>query len=70
MTRAVQPVAACHQSLYFQPAVVILTSFSLWRLAPTALAASLLIVTSLSLWRHSLLSWPRLPLRMYVRTLR
>jgi len=65
-TRAVQPVATCHQSPYLhKPAIVIVTSFSLSRLAPTALAAPVLIMTSFSLWRHSLLSWPRPPLRTY-----
>jgi len=35
LTRAVQPVATCRQSLYVhKPATVIVTSFSLWRLAP------------------------------------
>ena len=64
-----QPVATCRQSPYLhKPAIVIVTSFSLWRLARTALAAPLLIMTSFSLWRHSLLSWPRPPLRTYVRT--
>jgi len=39
-----------------KPAIVIVTSFSLWHLAPTALAALaalLLIMTSFSLWRLS-----------------
>jgi len=41
--RAVQPVATCRHSPYLhKPAVVILTSFSLWRLA---LAAPILITT-------------------------
>ena len=49
LTTAVQPVATCRQSPYFhKPAIVIVTSFSLWR--------------------RSLLSWPRPPLRTYVRT--
>jgi len=50
-----QPVATCRQSPYLhKPAIVIVTSFSLWRLAPTALAAPgshydvILIVTSLA----------------------
>jgi len=34
-------------------------------LAPTALAAPVLIMTSFSLWRHSLLSWPRPALQTY-----
>jgi len=35
-----QPVATCRQSPYLhKPATVIVTSFSLWRLAPMALAA-------------------------------
>jgi len=56
----VQPVATCRQSPYLhKPAIVIVTSFSLWRLAPTALATPVLIMTSFSLWRHS-------PLRAYV----
>jgi len=64
----VQPVAACRQSPYLhKPATVIVTSFSLWRLAPTALTAPVLTMTSFSLWRHSLLSWPRPPLRTYGR---
>jgi len=71
-TREVQPVATCRQSPYLhKPPIVIVTLFSLWRLAPTALAAlaaPVLINTSFSLWRHSILSWPRPPLRMYVRT--
>jgi len=48
--------------------VLIMTLFSLWRLAPTVLAAPVLTMTSFSLWSHSLLSWPRQPLRTYVRT--
>jgi len=68
-TRAVQPVATCRQSPYLhKPAIVIVTSFSLWHLAPKALAAPLLCITSFSLWRHSLLSWPRPRLRTTVRT--
>jgi len=47
-TRAVQPVATCRQSPYLhKPALVIVTSFSLWRLAPIAALAS-----SFPLWRH------------------
>jgi len=69
-TRAVQPVATCRQSPYLhKPAIVIVTSFSLWRLAPTALAvlaAPVLIMMSISLWRHLLLSWPHPPFPMYV----
>jgi len=42
-----------------------MTSFA--RLAPTAFAAPVLIMTLFSLWRHSLLSWPRPPLRTDVR---
>jgi len=39
-TTAVQPVATCRQSPYLnKPAIVIVTPFSLWRLAPTELAA-------------------------------
>jgi len=46
-TSAVQPVATCRQSPYLhKPATVIVTSFSLWRLAPTALAAPVVIMTS------------------------
>jgi len=68
VTRAAQPVATCRQSPYLhKPAIVIVTSFLLWRLAPTALAVTVLIMTSFSLWRHSLLSWPRPPLRTNVR---
>jgi len=70
-TRAVQPVATCRQSPYLhKPAIVIVivTLFSLWRLAPAALAAPVLIMTSFSLWRHSLLSWPCPALRTYERT--
>ena len=44
-----------------------MTPLSLWRLG--ALAAPVLM-TTLSLWRHSLLSWPRPPLRTYVRYVR
>jgi len=67
LTRAVQPVATCRQSPYLhKPAIAIVTSFSIWRLAPTALVAPVLIMMSFSLWRHSLLSWPRPPL--YGRT--
>jgi len=51
ITREVQPVATCRQSSA--------------RLAPTALAAPVLIMTSFSLWRHSLLSWPRPALQTY-----
>jgi len=65
-TRAVQPVATCRQSPYLhKPAIVIVTLFSLWRLAPTALAAPVLIMTSFSLCRHSLLG---VRVRTYVRT--
>ena len=46
-----QPVVTCRQSPYLhKPAVVIVTSFSLWRLAPTALLA---LAAPFSLWRHS-----------------
>ena len=64
-TRTVQPVTTCRQSPYLRkPAIVIVTSFSLWRLALAALAAPVLVMTSFfSLWRHSLLSWPRPPLQ-------
>jgi len=52
-TRAVQPVATCRQSSYLhKPAIVIVTSPSSRRLAPTALAAlaaPVLIMTSFSL---------------------
>ena len=44
-----QPVATCLQSPYLRPSVIIVTSFSLWRRAPTALsalAAPILIMTS------------------------
>jgi len=57
-----------------KPAIVVVIPFSLWHLAPTALvvlAAPFLIMTSFSLWvlwHHSLLSWPRPPLRTYVWT--
>jgi len=48
-TKAVQPVITCHQSPYLhKPSFVIVTSFSLWHLAPTALAtlaAPVLIMT-------------------------
>jgi len=48
----VQPVATCRQSPYLQkPAIVIVTSFSLWHLAPTALTAPGHIMTSFS-WRR------------------
>jgi len=43
----------------------IVTSFPLWRLAPTALADPVLIMTSFSLRRRSLLSWPRPALQTY-----
>ena len=47
-TRAALPVATCRQSLYLhKPAIVIVMSFSLRRLAPMALAAPV------PLWRHS-----------------
>jgi len=40
ITRVMQPVATCCQSPYLhKPAVVIVMSFSLWRLAPTAYGA-------------------------------
>jgi len=56
-TTAVQPTAACRQSPYLHnPAIVIVTSFSSWRLMLVALAAPVLIMTSFSLWHHSLLS--------------
>jgi len=62
-----QTVATCRQSPYLhKPAIVIVTSFSLYRLAPTALAAPVLIMLSFSLWRHSLLNWPRPPLRTHL----
>ena len=52
-TRAVQPVATCCQSPYLhKPSIIIMTLFSLWRLAPTALAAPVLIIASFSLWLH------------------
>jgi len=38
------------QSPYLRPAIIIVTSFSLWPFAPTALAAPFLIMTSFSLW--------------------
>jgi len=70
-TISVQPVATCRQSrCLHKPAIVTVTSFWLWRLAPKALAAPVLIMTSFWLWRHSLLSWPRPPLQTSVRTLR
>jgi len=66
-TRAVQPVATCRQSPHLhKPAIVIVTSFLLWCLTPTALPAPILIMTSFSLRHHSLLSWPRPPLQTYV----
>jgi len=50
-TRAVQPVATCRQSPYLhKPVIVIGTSFSLWRLAHTALAA---LTAPFTLWRYS-----------------
>ena len=64
LTRAVQPVATCRQSPYLHKPAVIVTSFSLRRLAPS-LAAHIPIMTPFSLWRHSLLSWPRPPLQTY-----
>jgi len=55
ITRALQPVATCRQSPYLQkPAIVNVTSFSLWRhsrgsrLRPSQPASQLF-----SLWRHS-----------------
>ena len=51
MTRAVQPVTTCRQSPYLhKPAIVIVTSFSLWRLA---LWRSWRSQPPFSLWRHS-----------------
>jgi len=50
-TRALQPVATCHQSSYLhKPAIVIVTSLSLWRHSRGAVSqpASQLF----SLWRH------------------
>jgi len=38
------------------------------RQSPYLYKSGIVIVTSFSLWRHSLLSWPRPPLRTYVRT--
>ena len=68
-TTAVQPEATCRQSPYLlKPSTVIVTSFSLWRLAPTTLAAPVFIMTTFSLWHHSRLSWPRPPLRTYEHT--
>jgi len=74
ITRSLQPVATCRQSPYLhKPAIIIMASShydvickSRVVLAPTALAAPVLIMTSFSLWRHSLLSWPRPALRTYV----
>jgi len=40
------------------------------RQSPHLHKPAIVVVTSFSLWRHSLLSWPRPPLRTYVRTLR
>ena len=59
-TRAVQPVATCRQSPYLhKAAIVIVTSFSLWRYSRPARPvpashghAVRLIMTSFSLWRH------------------
>jgi len=68
LERCMQPVATCRQSPYLhKPAVVTVTSLSLWRLAPTTLAAPVHVMSSFSMWRHSLLSWPRPPSRTYVR---
>jgi len=45
-TRAVQPVATCRQSPYLhKPAIVIVTSFSLWELRHSR--------PPFSSWRHS-----------------
>jgi len=69
VTRALQPVATCRRSPYLhKPAIIIMMSshYDVASLAPTALAAPVLIMTSFSLWRHSLLSWPRPALRTYV----
>jgi len=64
-------VANCHISI---SQLLLLWRHSHYDLAPTALAAPVLIMTSFSLWRHSLLSWLRPALRTnvlyvcYVRT--
>jgi len=54
-TRAVQPVATCRQSPYLQkPAIVIVTSFSLWRHSRgSRLRRSQPASQLFSLWRHS-----------------
>jgi len=65
--RALQPLATCRHSPYLhKPAIVIVTTFSLWCLAPTALAAPFSLWRH-SVWRHSLLSWPHPPIRTNVR---
>jgi len=60
------PVATCCQLLYLhKPAIVIVMSFSLRRLAPTALAAPVLIVTSFA----TELATPTVTdIRTYIRT--
>jgi len=40
------------------------------RQSPYLHKPAIVIVTSFSSWRHSLLSWPRPPLRMYVHYVR
>jgi len=76
-TRALQPVATCRQSpCLHKPAIIIVTSFSLWRhsrgsrlrCSQPATKPAILIMTSFPLWRHSLLSWPRPASQTYERT--
>jgi len=55
LTRAVQPVATCHQLSYLhKPAILIVTSFSLWHHSRGLHLRGLQPAIQLfSLWRHS-----------------
>jgi len=56
-TTALQPVATCRQSPYLRPAIIIVTSFLLWRHSRVSRLRRWQLPFSLLL--HSLLSWPR-----------
>jgi len=72
ITRALQSMATCRQSPYLhKPAVIIMTSFSLWCHLHVSRRRLWCSQPLFSLWRHLLLSWPGPALRtyiMYVRT--
>ena len=76
ITGALQPVATCSQLPHLRPvpwatkpAIIIITSFWLWRYSRGSRrrARNLRLSQLFSLWRHWRLSWPRPALRTYVR---